>query len=278
MRYGPLFPYAGARPLQEYFLGANDTSSAVAGYGASAYAGPGSAPTAMPNGVVVPGYDNYWGGVEFMYCYFGTSVGPWAPVSIKPANNIAAFPGRFVFTAAALANSANQSRPVGFSIANMANGQFGWVAVSGLIPALSTASVAADTPLGITGAGTLGASSAGKEIENLVGVLPATTTVVKSNATILANSPIIQFTGNNTIDGIFIGCALSGTGIPANAVVQTIDPDGRRITMSTGPGVGGSALNATASGGISVTATYNDGTNFYNIVQCNRPFAQGRIT
>lgn len=269
MRYGPLFPYAGARPLQEYFLGANDTGGGVTG--TSSMTNP---PTFMPNGVIVPGYDNYWGGVEFQYCLFSTTVAVWAPCTVKPA----LANGRFGFVASAVANTANQARPVGFAIAQMAAGQYGWLAVSGLIPALSTASVAADAALGITGAGTLGATSAGKEIENLVGVLPATTTVVKANATITSGSPIIQFTGNNTIDGLFIGVALSGTGIPANAVVQSIDPDGRRVTMSTGPGVVGAALNATASGGVSVTGTYNDGTNFYNVVQANRPFVQGRIT
>jgi hypothetical protein len=57
-----------------------------------------------------------------------------------------------------------------------------------------------------------------------------------------------------------------------------LDPDGRRITMNAGPGVTGTLATATQSGGITVTGTYNDGTNFYNIVQCNRPFCQGRIT
>lgn len=273
MRYGPFIDYIGARPLQEYYLAANDIGGGVTG--TSNMTNP---PTFMPSGVIIPGYDNYWGGVEFQYCFFSGTVAPWAPVSIKPSNAVTGFTNKFLFVATAVANTANQARPVGFAIAPQQANTFGWVAVSGLIPALSTASVAADAALGITGAGTLGATSAGKEIENLVGVLPATTTVVKSNATIVSGSPIIQFTGNNTIDGIFIGCALSGTGIPANAVCQTIDPDGRRITMSTGPGVTGAALNATQSGGISVTATYNDGTNFYNVVQANRPFAQGRIT
>lgn len=273
MRYGPLFPYAGARPLQEYFLGANDVGNPDFGAG---YNGPGSVPPYMPPGAIVPGFDNYFGGVEFQYCYFNSSVAPWAPVTIKHSSALVA--GRIVPVASAVANSANQSRPLGVAIASMAAGQYGWVAIYGLVPVLSTASVAADAPLGITGAGTLGASSAGKEIENLVGVLPATTTVVKANASVQSGSPIIQFTGNNTIDGLFIGCALSGTGIPANAVVQSIDPDGRRISMSTGPGVAGAALNATASGGVSVTGTYNDGTNFYNVVSINRPFVQGRIT
>ncbi len=269
MRYGPLFPYAGARPLQEYFLGANDTGGGVTG--TSNLTNP---PTSMPNGVIVPGYDNYWGGVEFQYCLFSSTVAAWAPVTITPA----VANGRFGFVAAAVANTGNQARPLGFAIQQMATGQYGWAAVSGLVPALSTASVAANAATGITGAGTLGATSAGKEIENCVVILPATTTVTKTNATILSGSAIIQFTGNNTIDGLFVGAALSGTGIPAGAVVGALDPDGRRITMNAGPGVTGTLATATQSGGITVTGTYNDGTNFYNIVQCNRPFCQGRIT
>lgn len=268
MRDQPLFPYAGARPLQEYFQGQNDTGGGDTG--TSNLTNP---PTFMPNGAIIPGYDNYWGGAEFQYCLFSTTVAAWSACTIKPA----LANSRFGFVASAVANTANQSRPLGVAIQQMAAGQYGWVVVSGLRPVLCGASIAADTPLGITGAGQLGASSAGKEIENMVSVLPATTTVVK-NALVLAGSPIIQFTGNNTIDGVFVGCALSGTGIPANAVCQNIDPDGRRIFMSTGPGVAGAALNATASGGVAVTATYNDGTNFYNVVQSSRPFCQGRIT
>lgn len=276
MRYGPLFPYVGARPLQEYFLGTNDQGGGDTGISVPSQLT--NTPTFMPNGAIIPGYDNYWGGVEFQYCYFATLTPPWTPVTILPTNAVSGFTQRFLFGATAIANTANQSRPMGIAITTQPAGSFGWVAVTGLVPALSNASIAANTSIGINTTGVLGASSAGKEIENAIVVQPATTTVVKNNATTLSGSPIIQFTGNNTIDGVFIGAALSGVGIPANAVVQNIDPDGRRIFMSTGPGVAGSALNATASGGVAITATYNDGTNFYNILQINRPFCQGRIT
>lgn len=272
MRYGPLFPYAGARPLQEYFLGASDVGNPDFGSG---YNGPGSVPPFMPPGAVVAGFDNYWGGVEFMYCYFNSAVQPWAPCTILP--NAGLVSGRLVPVASAVANTANQARPLGFAITLQAAGQYGWVAVSGNIPALSTASVAANAAIGITGAGTLGATSAGKEIENCVSALPATTTVTK-NVVTTSGSAVVLVTGNNTIDGLFIGCAVSGTGIPAGAVVQSLDADGRRFTMSAGPGVGGALAPATASGGITLTGTYNDGTNFYNVVNCDRPFCQGRIT
>src|SRR5271156_788692 len=97
MRYGPLFPYAGARPLQEYFPGANDTGGGVTG--TSNLTNP---PTFMPNGVIVAGYDNYWGGVEFQYCLFSTTVAAWTACTIKPA----LANGRFGFVAAAGANTA----------------------------------------------------------------------------------------------------------------------------------------------------------------------------
>lgn len=269
MRYGPLWPYAGARPLQEYFLPANDVGNPDAPPAAGF-----AQPTFMPPGVVVPGFDNYWGGVEFLYGQASATVAVWAPVAITPA----VVSGRWQHQFAGVANTANQARPAGISIQQMAANQFGWIAIQGLLPVLCTASVAAGNPLGITGAGTLGASSAGKEVENCVVIAAATTTVIKNGATLQSNSPILQFTGNNTIDGAFVGAALSGTNIAANAVVQTLDPDGRRVTMSTGPGVLGAALNAQASGAVNVTVTYNDGTNFYNIVHIDRPFYQGRIT
>jgi hypothetical protein len=271
MRYGALFPYAGARPLQEYFNPANDIGGGVTGM--TAYAGPGSAPNFMPAGAIVPAFDNYWGAVEFMYAQASATIAAWGLCAITPA----LVSGRFQFQAAPVANAANQVRPLGVAIQQMAANQFGWFAVGGLVPVNSTASVAAVTPLGIAGVGQAGADSAGKEIENALNILPATTAVVK-NCFVTANQPFILVTGNNTIDGIFIGAAVSGAGIPAGAVVQTIDPDGRRFTLSAGPGVAGAAVNPTATGGVALTFTYNDGTNFYNIAHINRPFAQGRIT
>lgn len=271
MRYGPLFPYAGARPLQEYFSPANDVGGGTTGQ--SGYAGPGSPPNFMPAGAIIPGYDNYWGGVEFMYVQASATIAAWGLCAITPA----LVSGRIQFQAAPVANSGNQVRALGVAIAPMAANQFGYVAIGGLVPVNSAASVAAVTPLGIAGAGLAGADSAGKEILNTLNILPATTTVTK-NVLTQANSPRIKMTGGADISGLFIGCALSGVGIPAGAVLQGIDSDGLGISMSAGPGVAGAAVNATQSGGITLTGTYNDGTNFYNIAHVNRPFAQGRIT
>jgi hypothetical protein len=271
MRYGALFPYAGARPLQEYFLPANDLG--FGNTGMSQTPSPSTIQNAMPAGAIIPAFDNYWGAVEFMYGQASATIPVWQACAITPA----LVNGRWQFQMAPLANTANQVRAVCFAIQQMAANQFGWFAVGGLIPVASNASVAANTPLGIAAAGLLGADSAGKEIENAISIAAATTTVVK-NALVVSGQPLIQFTGNNTLDGVFLGAAVTGTGIPASAVVAYLDPDGRRISLSTGPGLGGAALNPTASGGVALTFTYNDGTNFYNIAHVNRPFAQGRIT
>lgn len=271
MRYGMLFPYAGARPLQEYFQPANDLGFGTTGM--SQTPSPSTIQNFMPAGAIVPGYDNYWGGVEFLYAQASATINAWAPCALTPA----LVNGRWQFQAAPVANTANQVRPLAVAIQQMAANQFGWFAVGGLVPVASNASVATATPLGIAAAGLLGADSAGKEVLNAINIAAATTTVTK-NCFVTANSPQIRVTGNNTIDGLFIGVAISGTGIPANAVVQTLDPDGRTFTISTGPGVAGAPLNATGTGGVVLTGTYNDGTNFYNIAHINRPFAQGRIT
>ena len=51
--------------------------------------------------------------------------------------------------------------------------------------------------------------------------------------------------------------------------MTAIDPDNRTVTISNA---------ATATGSVTVTGTRNDGTNFFNVVTIDRPFAQGQVT
>jgi hypothetical protein len=77
-------------------------------------------------------------------------------------------------------------------------------------------------------------------------------------------------------DGWFEGMALTGTGIPASTCVGDIDASGTVVLMvQTGTTT---VQNATATGSVSVTGTYNDGTRYWNVATLNRPFAQGAIT
>lgn len=204
--------------------------------------------------------DPYWGGGTAVYLAIPTSVAfkVGEVVYWDNGNNAIDIP-----------NTANLGFPVALamnsSASNASSVQYGWFLISGQGPALSGASVAAAAAIGITAAGKLGANSAGKEILNARVSLAATTTVVKANTQTVNGSPIIR--PSNT-DGWFVGMAVTGTGIPASTTVTAIGP-ARDVTMSA---------NATATGSVSVTGTYNDGSNFWNVLAINSPFAQGAIT
>jgi len=208
-------------------------------------------------GTTVDAVDPYWGGGRFVYLKVTSTV---ALGACCVWNNAL---GNFV--AVAVPNAANQAMSVCFALAAMTTGQFGWFQIGGLAVSVNTASVAAGSPMGITGVGTLGASSAGKEIEGCVAVLPPATTVVKTLATLTNGSTVIQLSGAGAADGWFPGVALSGTGVGAAAVISSIAADGRSVVASVASTAGGSAT---------VTGTYTG----YEVVQINNPFAQGRIT
>ena len=174
------------------------------------------------------------------------------------------------FDYAILPNTTLLGQSVAFAVnavpLNAGFDQYAWFYIGGVVPCYSNASVAANTAIGIAAAGQLGANAASKQILNARVSAAATTTVVKANCSTVSGSPTLRVP--NT-DGWFIGVYLSGTGIAAGATVTAIDSSGTLVTMSA---------NATATGGASVTATYNNSTNFWNVCQINRPMAQGPIT
>ena len=145
----------------------------------------------------------------------------------------------------------------------MASGDYGWFCVDGEVPVAVTASVAAGTTVGLTGAGTVGAVTDGKQILSAVSSLASTGTVAKANTTTVSGSNILRL--SIPADGWFYGIALSGTGIAASTTVTGISEDGRTVTMNN---------NATASGSVTVTGTY---TGFIKL-QMMHPFVQGQVT
>ncbi|PRF91659.1 hypothetical protein C6Q23_10020 [Burkholderia multivorans] len=221
-----------------------------------------------PLGAQITFDDPYWGGGEAMYLAIPTSTAlKVGEVVVWDVNN----------SVIDVPNTANLGMPVALALnannADANNVQYGWFLVSGQGVALSTASVAAAAQIGIAAAGKLGAVSAGKQILNCRVEAPATTTVAKANTQTTNGSPLLRVAN---ADGWFVGMALSGTGIPASTSVGAISADGRTVTMvQTGTTT---AQNATASGSVTVTGTYNDGTNFWNVLAINAPFAQGQIT
>lgn len=215
---------------------------------------------ALP-GQVLQATDNYFGGAEFIYAKAGGTI----PMAAACAIVVTVASGQAVFTASAIGNTANLACPVYFAMTPMTVGQFGWFCMEGVTPVASGASVAADTSLGITAAGILGAVAAGKQILGLRNMLPATTTVAKAG---VANNGSKLLTVSSA-DGWFIGAFLSGTGIAASTLIVDIDPSGTQVTLNN-------ATTAAVNG--TVTATYNNATIFYNVALYNRPFAQGAIT
>lgn len=256
MRYTPVEPYLGARPIQNFFNPADDVPAAL---------GLGAPVLAMPNGITIKAFDPFFGGGEFMYVRANGTINAFEVVQLAPAFN--AGENRYRFEATQCATAANTGRMVGVAMRAMTAGQYGWVCVGGLFPVSTAASIAAGTAIGIsaTTAGLAAANSAGRQILNANVAAPATTTVVK-NANVTAGSPILRVPN---VDGWFVGAFVSGTGIPAATTIAGIDPSGLAVTLSA---------NATVSGVAAVTATYNNGTIFYNVVHVNRPFLQGAIT
>jgi hypothetical protein len=202
-------------------------------------------------GTKISAADGYWGGGDFIYLKSNATLAMGA-LSVWDIS----------YNATAVTNVANQGRSVAAALFPMVAGQFGWFQVGGMAAVSATASVAANTVVGITAAGQIGVNSAGKQILNAVSAAPSTTTVVKANTLVTAGSNVIS-PGN--ADGWFVGVTVSGTGIPASTTITGISPDGRTVTMSA---------NATASGTVAVTGTY---TGFV-IVQMNNPHVQGAIT
>lgn len=215
-------------------------------------------------GTIITAADPVWGGVEFIYARASASIRAQGLCSLQATWDAALSTWRL--DATEVANTANQGRNLAVAGAPMTAGQFGWFAISGTVPVNCSASVAAGATFGIAAAGQGGANSAGKQVLNAVISAPATTTFVKTNCTAAAGSPLLQVPNS---DGWFVGAYLSGTGIAAGTTVAAIDPTGRFITLS--------AVTTAAVNG-SVTATYNNGTVFYNVATLSRPFAQGAIT
>lgn len=237
---------------------------------------PATAPTGIfnpwppiPLGAKICALDPVWGPAEFIFVKFGGSVRQFGLCVITPTLNTTT--RQYEPVATEVPNTANLARPVyvaqcsGAASAN----QFGWVMFAGLTPINGTASVAAAVPVGITAAGQVGASSAGKELQGATSILAATNTVVKASVAGAHGQ-----TGQNTIqlanvDGLFVGGYVAGTGVGAANFITGIDPINNVITVNV--------VNSALVTG-NVTQTANNATIFYNVCQLESASAQGRIT
>lgn len=223
-----------------------------------------SSPPFQPS-IVAQAFDYVFGAGEFVWARANGAIRVYGLCVLTPVWD-ATF-RCFVWNATEAPNTANLGRPlaVAQNPVALAAGQYAWFQISGNTPINGTASVAADTALGITAAGQVGANSAGKQLLNARVVQAATATVVKAS-TGLSGSNVINVPDTN---GLFVGGYLSGTGVGASAIVNFVDPLGKYIIASV--------VNSADIAG-NVTQTNNNATIYYNVVNLNRTFAQGAIT
>jgi len=202
-----------------------------------------------------------WGRCELMYVrYIGAA---------------AILPGRLVhldkdFTISDVpTGSSNSGRPVGVALTSFSAGnvipQGGWVMLSGIAPVQYAVAATAGQVFasGASAGQATPTAAAGRQLLNANCLIAAAGNFTR-NVKTTNGSPFVDMLAAGS-SGIFIGQAVSGTGIPGGATVSSITSDGRTIKMSA---------NATASGVVTGTFTH---TNF-GIVEFSRPFVQGQIT
>lgn len=209
-------------------------------------------------GLSITAVDPYWGQGEFIYL----------------KSNAAVIKGSLViwnelYNSVLLPSTAGQGFPFGVAMNNAASGTYFWAQISGRAVYKTSATVAADTVVGIGAAGIVAANSAGKQLLNTRNVVAATGTTTVTAQTQNGTSVL----KTNGYDGFFLGMALSGTGIPASTVVAALSPDGQTIFTGSAIGTIGDK-NSTATGTITLTGTYTG----YGSGMISRPFAQGAIT
>lgn len=218
-------------------------------------------------GRIVQAEDPYWGYGEFIYGKAAAALNV-GNLCVMQAASVGAT-GAIAFDKTP--NTANLGQAQFVAITEMASGSFGWFMKSGMTPVKSTATVAAAAAVGLTGAGTIGANTAGKQILGYTQLASQTATFAKSNVQTLSGSGTIVCPQG--YDGWALGFAITGTGIPASTVVAGLDPDGKTVYTGSAVGVTGDK-NATATGAVTVTATYTG----YSIANINAPISQGAIT
>lgn len=209
-------------------------------------------------GMEIAAVDPFWGHGVFLYLKSTDAILKGSTIIWDESYNAVLVP-----------NTANQGFPVAVAMAPAASGTYFWAQIAGRAVYKTNATVAADGAMGITAAGILGASSAGKEIIGCRNRIAATGTKTFTAQTFTGDYKLLT----SGYDGAFLGMALSGTGIPVSTVVAKLDPDGRTIYMGSAIGTVGDKT-ATASGSITLTGTYTG----YGSGLLNRPVAQGRIT
>ena len=169
------------------------------------------------------------------------------------------------------ASEANTGRPVAVALTAFQIGsvteQGGWMLRRGICPVRYAVAATAGRVFGGTAGQATPTAAAGVQISNAICLTGSAATFTRSGVT-RSGSSMVKF-GN--VGGMFVGQAISGTGIPASSVISAINPDG--VSVIIGSAVG-TPVNATATGTVTVTLT-NTG---YGICKVSYPAFQTQIT
>ena len=211
-------------------------------------------------GTQLRGVDPFWGQGDFLYIKSNDVILKGSLVTWDE-----------LYQGTLTPSTANQGFSIGVAMNAMASGTFGWIQVAGFAIYQTNATVAADVAIGVAAAGIAGTNVAGKQILNARNRKAATATKTFANTQTYNGTNVLYIP--NGYDGVFLGMALSGTGIPASTVAAALDPDGKRIYMGTAVGTA-TGKTSTATGSITLTGTFTG----FGGGMINYPFAQGAIT
>lgn len=232
-----------------------------------------------PNPFWSPGFiacaeDPVWGPGEFVFARIGANIRPYGLCTLLPVWDATNKLFTYNMTECAATTligrglyvlQGNAGGVAGATVAGSA-GQYGWFMTSGRTPVNGTSTIGADTASS-HGAGQLIALGTGTQVVNSRVITPATQTVVAAQTGLGAiGDTQIQLA---SVAGFFPGVYVSGTGVGALAICTAVDQVSKIIQVSV-------VNSAQVSG--NVTATYNNATIFYNVLEMNRAFGQGAIT
>lgn len=176
-----------------------------------------------------------------------------------------------VVASAAAATEVNTGKPVFAALTHFAVGsttpQYGWVLRRGVAPVRYGVAATAGRVFASTAGLATPTAAAGAQILNAQCLIAAAATFTRTGKT-QAGTSRVEF---SNVAGMYVGQAISGSGIPASSVISALDAGGRGVIIGSAVGT---PVNATASGSVTVTMT-NTG---FGIVQLDYPFYQGQIT
>lgn len=217
----------------------------------------------FPFGYRCQAYDNLMGFGEFIYLQGVASTVAGSLVNYNP------FTGASTLNVPSDFNAVSLAVAVAPTVANL----FGWYQIAGTAIAVNNATAAAGSAFQV-GTGTISSTSTvSRQILGGTRILTANGSTFTKTGTTRNGSTEIFF---SNLDGVFVGCPISGTGIPGGTTVAAgynNSPNGRNSSAGSATSLIASAA-ATADGTVTVTFTR---TNF-SVISGNFYMGQGIIT